>query len=268
MSEADFYCCLTPYLGGFIQDCVRKWYLSSKSSFLFSVLFGHFWLLVLFKRESIMVYSLPWLLAVRILHWNSLRLAMGRCDLALFPTEEEPPLPVGPQELQTRLFTPPGPLGSALRAALTNRACIAQQHSFLRGFQLHRDYLDSAHFCRWKGNGSCGPAERANWAKQPLNLILNPFSEVGHQVWAESLLDQSMTDHAVGRSMVWCWTTWQGFAGGTQLWRLGHQVLPLYLLHEFVTAGPKLHVTGAERAEKWRCRGGCEAQKAHYTSEG
>ncbi|XP_008637915.2 PREDICTED: cytosolic phospholipase A2 epsilon-like isoform X4 [Corvus brachyrhynchos] len=64
--------------------------------------------------------------------------------------EEEPPLPVKPQELRTRLFTPPGPLGSALRAALADRVCIAQEHNFLRGFQVHNDYLENTHFCRWK----------------------------------------------------------------------------------------------------------------------
>ncbi|NWU29557.1 PA24E phospholipase, partial [Dyaphorophyia castanea] len=64
--------------------------------------------------------------------------------------EEDPPLPAKPQELRTRLFTPPGPLGSALRAVLADRACIAQEHSFLRGFQMHSDYLENAHFCRWK----------------------------------------------------------------------------------------------------------------------
>uniref|UniRef100_A0A8C3DHM5 Phospholipase A2 n=1 Tax=Corvus moneduloides TaxID=1196302 RepID=A0A8C3DHM5_CORMO len=64
--------------------------------------------------------------------------------------EEEPPLPAKPQELRTRLFTPPGPLGSALRAALADRVCIAQEHNFLRGFQVHNDYLENTHFCRWK----------------------------------------------------------------------------------------------------------------------
>ncbi|NWI05505.1 PA24E phospholipase, partial [Tichodroma muraria] len=64
--------------------------------------------------------------------------------------EEDPPLPVGPQELRTRLFTPPGPLGSALRAALADRVCVAREHSFLKGFQMHNDYLENTHFCRWK----------------------------------------------------------------------------------------------------------------------
>ncbi|TRZ26302.1 hypothetical protein HGM15179_000914 [Zosterops borbonicus] len=64
--------------------------------------------------------------------------------------EEDPPLPVKPQELRTRLFTPPGALGSALRSILTDRACIAQEHNFLRGLQMHNDYLENTHFRRWK----------------------------------------------------------------------------------------------------------------------
>ncbi|NWS40303.1 PA24E phospholipase, partial [Probosciger aterrimus] len=64
--------------------------------------------------------------------------------------EEEPLLPPKPHELRTRLFTPPGPLGSTLRSALTDRICIAQDHNFLKGFQMHNDYLENKHFCRWK----------------------------------------------------------------------------------------------------------------------
>ncbi|XP_009805205.2 cytosolic phospholipase A2 epsilon [Gavia stellata] len=64
--------------------------------------------------------------------------------------EEEPLLPPKPHELRTRLFTPPGPLGSALRGTLTDRPCVAQEHNFLKGFQMHNDYLENKRFCRWK----------------------------------------------------------------------------------------------------------------------
>uniref|UniRef100_A0A663EAV9 Phospholipase A2 n=1 Tax=Aquila chrysaetos chrysaetos TaxID=223781 RepID=A0A663EAV9_AQUCH len=64
--------------------------------------------------------------------------------------EEEPLLPLKPHELRTRLCTPPGPLSSALRGALTDRPCVAQEHNFLKGFQMHNDYLENKHFCRWK----------------------------------------------------------------------------------------------------------------------
>ncbi|XP_025951565.1 cytosolic phospholipase A2 epsilon-like [Dromaius novaehollandiae] len=64
--------------------------------------------------------------------------------------EEEPLLPLKPHELRTRLFTPPGPLGSAIRGALTDRLSIAKEHNFLKGLQMHKDYLENKHFCRWK----------------------------------------------------------------------------------------------------------------------
>ncbi|KFV52747.1 Cytosolic phospholipase A2 epsilon, partial [Tyto alba] len=64
--------------------------------------------------------------------------------------EEEPLLPLKLHELRTRLFTPPGPLGSALRSVLTDRPCLAQEHNFLKGFQVHNDYLENKHFCQWK----------------------------------------------------------------------------------------------------------------------
>uniref|UniRef100_A0A8B9PBY3 PLA2c domain-containing protein n=1 Tax=Apteryx owenii TaxID=8824 RepID=A0A8B9PBY3_APTOW len=63
---------------------------------------------------------------------------------------EKPLLPLKPHELRTRLFTPPGPLGSAIRGALTDRLSVAQEHNFLKGFQMHKDYLENKHFCRWK----------------------------------------------------------------------------------------------------------------------
>ncbi|XP_074962304.1 cytosolic phospholipase A2 epsilon-like [Phalacrocorax aristotelis] len=64
--------------------------------------------------------------------------------------EEEPLLPLKLHELRTRLFTPPSPFGSALRSTLTDRLCVAQEHNFLKGFQMHNDYLENKHFCRWK----------------------------------------------------------------------------------------------------------------------
>ncbi|NXX84965.1 PA24E phospholipase, partial [Urocolius indicus] len=64
--------------------------------------------------------------------------------------EEEPSLHPKAHELGTRLFTPPGPLASALRGALTDRLCLAQDHSFLKGFQMHNSYLENKHFCKWK----------------------------------------------------------------------------------------------------------------------
>ncbi|KAM9149393.1 cytosolic phospholipase A2 epsilon-like [Pangshura tecta] len=64
--------------------------------------------------------------------------------------EEEPMLPTRPHEVKTHLLTPEGPFSSALRDALTDRLSVAQYHNFLKGFQIHNDYLENEKFCRWK----------------------------------------------------------------------------------------------------------------------
>ncbi|XP_021259058.1 cytosolic phospholipase A2 epsilon-like [Numida meleagris] len=64
--------------------------------------------------------------------------------------EEEPLLPLKPHELRTRLLTPANPLSSAIRGALTDRFSVAQEHNFLKGLQMHNDYLENRHFRRWK----------------------------------------------------------------------------------------------------------------------
>ncbi|OXB72490.1 UNVERIFIED_CONTAM: hypothetical protein H355_002761 [Colinus virginianus] len=64
--------------------------------------------------------------------------------------DEDPVLPTRPHELRTRMYTPPGNLSSALRGALTDRFSVAQHHNFLRGYQLHNNYLENKHFCQWK----------------------------------------------------------------------------------------------------------------------
>uniref|UniRef100_A0A8C3LHB2 Phospholipase A2 n=1 Tax=Chrysolophus pictus TaxID=9089 RepID=A0A8C3LHB2_CHRPC len=64
--------------------------------------------------------------------------------------EEEPLLPLKPHDLRTRLLTPASPLSSAIRDALTDRFSVAQEHNFLKGLQVHNDYLENRHFHRWK----------------------------------------------------------------------------------------------------------------------
>uniref|UniRef100_A0A8C3RYT8 PLA2c domain-containing protein n=1 Tax=Chelydra serpentina TaxID=8475 RepID=A0A8C3RYT8_CHESE len=64
--------------------------------------------------------------------------------------EEEPVLPMRSYEQKTQVFTPAGPLSRALRGAITERTSVAQYHSFLKGLQLHNDYLENDKFCRWK----------------------------------------------------------------------------------------------------------------------
>ncbi|XP_009693916.1 PREDICTED: cytosolic phospholipase A2 epsilon-like [Cariama cristata] len=64
--------------------------------------------------------------------------------------DEDPVLPTRPHELRTRMYTPPGHLSSTLRGALTDRFSVAQHHNFLKGYQLHNNYLENEHFHRWK----------------------------------------------------------------------------------------------------------------------
>ncbi|XP_019407915.1 PREDICTED: cytosolic phospholipase A2 epsilon-like [Crocodylus porosus] len=64
--------------------------------------------------------------------------------------EEEPILPTRPHELKTHLFKPAGPLSQALRGVMTERLTVARYHNFLKGLQMHNDYLNNDNFCRWK----------------------------------------------------------------------------------------------------------------------
>ncbi|CAM2115879.1 unnamed protein product [Caretta caretta] len=64
--------------------------------------------------------------------------------------EEESVLSMRPHEQKTQVFTTASPLSRALRSAITERTSVAQYHSFLKGLQLHNDYLENDKFCRWK----------------------------------------------------------------------------------------------------------------------
>uniref|UniRef100_A0A8C8SXP1 Phospholipase A2 n=1 Tax=Pelusios castaneus TaxID=367368 RepID=A0A8C8SXP1_9SAUR len=61
-----------------------------------------------------------------------------------------PVLPMNPYEAETRLLTPSGPLSTAFRNVLTGRPTIAEFPNFLRGFQMHNEYLESKQFSPWK----------------------------------------------------------------------------------------------------------------------
>uniref|UniRef100_A0A7M4FQY0 Phospholipase A2 n=1 Tax=Crocodylus porosus TaxID=8502 RepID=A0A7M4FQY0_CROPO len=41
-------------------------------------------------------------------------------------------------------------LSNALRDVLTDRPAVSKYHSFLRGFQMHNEYTQNEHFCKWK----------------------------------------------------------------------------------------------------------------------
>ncbi|XP_010181053.1 PREDICTED: cytosolic phospholipase A2 epsilon-like [Mesitornis unicolor] len=64
--------------------------------------------------------------------------------------EEQPDLPEKPYEMATRMFTPTSGLSTALRDILTDRPAVSKYHNFLRGFQMHNEYIQQEHFTKWK----------------------------------------------------------------------------------------------------------------------
>uniref|UniRef100_A0A8C0ELG0 PLA2c domain-containing protein n=1 Tax=Bubo bubo TaxID=30461 RepID=A0A8C0ELG0_BUBBB len=65
--------------------------------------------------------------------------------------EEQPDLPEKPYEMATCMFTPTSGLSTALRDILTDRPAVSKYHNFLRGFQMHNEYIQQEHFAKWKG---------------------------------------------------------------------------------------------------------------------
>ncbi|NXE19805.1 PA24E phospholipase, partial [Ardeotis kori] len=63
---------------------------------------------------------------------------------------EQPDLPEKPYEMATCMFTPTSGLSTALRDILTDRPAVSKYHNFLRGFQMHNEYIQHEHFTRWK----------------------------------------------------------------------------------------------------------------------
>ncbi|NWI70359.1 PA24E phospholipase, partial [Todus mexicanus] len=64
--------------------------------------------------------------------------------------EEQPDLPEKPYEMATCMFTPTSGLSTALRDILTDRPAVSKYHNFLRGFQMHNEYIQHEHFMKWK----------------------------------------------------------------------------------------------------------------------
>ncbi|XP_025031621.1 cytosolic phospholipase A2 epsilon-like [Python bivittatus] len=64
--------------------------------------------------------------------------------------DEVPGLPERPHEMPTRMFTPAGGLSNALRDILTDRPAVSKYHNFLKGLQMHNEYVQHQHFSKWK----------------------------------------------------------------------------------------------------------------------
>ncbi|XP_034623867.1 cytosolic phospholipase A2 epsilon-like [Trachemys scripta elegans] len=63
--------------------------------------------------------------------------------------EEEPVLPTRPSELTTRVVSPPESLSTVFRDVLMLRPAVSEIHNFLKGCQMHNNYLENE-FSRWK----------------------------------------------------------------------------------------------------------------------
>ncbi|NXC39586.1 PA24E phospholipase, partial [Penelope pileata] len=64
--------------------------------------------------------------------------------------EEQPDLPEKPYEMATCMFTPTSGLSTTLRDILTDRPAVSKYHNFLRGFQMHNEYIQNEQFAKWK----------------------------------------------------------------------------------------------------------------------
>ncbi|TRZ26301.1 hypothetical protein HGM15179_000913 [Zosterops borbonicus] len=53
-------------------------------------------------------------------------------------------------ELETYLVTPECGIMGIIRQILTERVMVSKFYNFLKGFQLHNEYLQSKNFCRWQ----------------------------------------------------------------------------------------------------------------------
>ncbi|XP_048340559.1 cytosolic phospholipase A2 epsilon-like [Sphaerodactylus townsendi] len=85
-------------------------------------------------------------------------------------------LPSRPHGLGTRIVCAPGRLSRVLREVLTGRPTIAEYPNFLRGFQIHDEYLDNKHFSTWKDSVlDSHPNKLMETAEEPLSLVDTGF---------------------------------------------------------------------------------------------
>ncbi|XP_030418456.1 cytosolic phospholipase A2 epsilon-like [Gopherus evgoodei] len=90
--------------------------------------------------------------------------------------EEDPVLHIKPHDTETRLLTPAGVLSTAFRDVLTGRPTIAEFPNFLRGFQMHNEYLENEHFSTWKDTVlDTYPNKLIETAQHPLSLADTGF---------------------------------------------------------------------------------------------
>ncbi|NWW43973.1 PA24E phospholipase, partial [Pedionomus torquatus] len=64
--------------------------------------------------------------------------------------KNEPSPPARSHELETYLVTPECGIVGIIRQVLTERVMVSKFYNFLKGFQMHNEYLQSKSFCIWK----------------------------------------------------------------------------------------------------------------------
>ncbi|XP_077178883.1 cytosolic phospholipase A2 epsilon-like isoform X2 [Paroedura picta] len=81
-----------------------------------------------------------------------------------------------PHELETRAICSQGQLSHFLREILTGRPTIAEYPNFLRGFQMHNEYLENKQFSTWKDSVlDSHPNKLMETAAEPLSLVDTGF---------------------------------------------------------------------------------------------
>ena len=53
--------------------------------------------------------------------------------------------------METYFVTPECGIMGIIRQVLTERVMVSKFYNFLKGFQVHNEYLQSKSFCIWKG---------------------------------------------------------------------------------------------------------------------
>ncbi|XP_070613668.1 cytosolic phospholipase A2 epsilon-like [Erythrolamprus reginae] len=64
--------------------------------------------------------------------------------------DEVPDRPDRPHEMPTRMFTPAGGFSNTLRDILTDRPAVSKYNNFLKGLQMHNEYVQHQQFTKWK----------------------------------------------------------------------------------------------------------------------
>uniref|UniRef100_A0A8C8SX99 Phospholipase A2 n=1 Tax=Pelusios castaneus TaxID=367368 RepID=A0A8C8SX99_9SAUR len=105
-----------------------------------------------------------------LLSWENLSKAF-----IIFSAEEEPLLPTRPSELNTRVRSPPDCLSTVFRDVLMCRPAVSEIHNFLKGCQMHNNYLENE-FSKWKDCELDSQPSQLTGAADSLALVDTAFA--------------------------------------------------------------------------------------------